>query len=88
MRFKLFWNIYEEKLNRPTNWDCSVPYQVIDGKIVLSMDAENIKVAIVREVAGISLAAVAAIVIICLAISTSYVRRRKKKKMKRLLRVG
>ena len=65
-----------------------VLYDVIDGKIVLNMDAENVKLAIVRKVAGISIATVALIAGICILIAYSYVRRRKKKKMRRILSIA
>lgn len=65
-----------------------VPYTVQDGKIILSMDAENVKIAIVRQVAGISLVTVVLLAGTCLFIATSTVRRRKKKKLRRILRVA
>lgn len=65
-----------------------LPYQVIDGKIVFSIDADNVKFAIVRQVAGISIVTIGAILLLCGLITIGVVRNRKKKKIARILRVS
>lgn len=64
-----------------------LPYKVVDGKIVLSVDADNMKLAIVKKVTGISIVTIGIIVIIAGLIALNMVRRHKKKKTKRLLKV-
>ncbi len=65
-----------------------LPYQVIDGKIVFSIDADNVKLAIVRQVAGISIVTIGAFVVLFGLIAVSVIRSRKRKKIKHLLRVS
>ncbi len=65
-----------------------VPYVVENGKLVLNMDAENVKLAIVREVATISLLTVGVIAFGALYIGYLYARHLKKKKTRKLLRVA
>ena len=65
-----------------------LPYQVIDGKIVFSIDADNVKLAIVRQVAGISIVTIGDFVVLFGLIAVSVIRSRKRKKIKHLLRVS
>lgn len=65
-----------------------VPYEVVDGKIVLNIDADNVKLAVVRQVAGISFATIVMIALLCGLTTYGYMHRRKMKKIKRVLRVA
>ena len=65
-----------------------LPYQVVNGKIVFSIDADNVKFAIVRQVAGISIVTIGALLLLSGFITLGVVRNRKKKKIARILRVS
>lgn len=64
-----------------------LPYKVVDGKIVLSVDADNMKLAIVKKVTGISIVTIGLLVIIAGLVALNMVRRHKKKKTKNILKV-
>ena len=65
-----------------------LPYQVIDGKIVFSVAADNMKFAIVKQVTGISIVTIGFIVILAGLITLGVVRHHNKKKKKIILKVS
>ncbi|MBQ7977010.1 MAG: hypothetical protein IJ301_00205 [Clostridia bacterium] len=65
-----------------------LPYKVVDGKIVLSVEADNMKLAIVKQVAGISIVTVGAVVILA-GLATLYgLKFHKKRRTKNILKVS
>ena len=63
-------------------------YQVVDGKLVFSVDADNLKFAIVKQVTGISIVTIGAFVILAGLIALAVVRHHTKKKKKTLLKIS
>ncbi len=63
-------------------------YQVVDGKLVFSVEADNLKFAIVKQVTGISIITIGAFVILAGFIALAVVRHHTKKKKKVLLKIS
>lgn len=65
-----------------------VTYQIVDGKIVFSMEAENMKIAIVKQTAGISIILLGGIAFVAGLITWIVISRIRKKRKKVLFKIS
>ena len=63
-------------------------YQIIDGKIVFSIDAENMKIAIVKQTAGISIVTLGALIVLGAVIAWIVISKTRKHKKTNIIKIS